>query len=289
MAYKGFCEFNFNDFLKGDVLEVLCAKFKYFYDLLFGPSDVNDYMNNENGEYLNFWLNKELTDGNISSISVPDFYSKLKSDHRSFDNQNKLKDKIFVIGKEELEHMNTLYDLYNIYNTIITLQVEDKKKCQDYYSVCVEKYTDSIRNCSNNKYTNFCNALKSFKEKYEKINSDSMGVCKSKNILPLPPEQTLLKEKNLDTEQTGGKQLQTLAGVPPQPLGTTSQETSEDSEQKVGGDLVQEVREDSVPETLEDTQQPPSLSVEGKQTDHYNRVVSVFSNRSLVKSSIRKK
>ncbi|KMZ98984.1 hypothetical protein PVNG_03823 [Plasmodium vivax North Korean] len=266
MAYKGFCEFNFNDFLKGDALEVLCAKFKYFYDVLFGPSDVNDYMNNENGEYLNFWLNKELTDGNISSISVPQFYSKLKSDDSSFDRGNKLQGKMLVIDKEELKNMKTLYDLYSIYNTIISLQVEDQKTCDDYYSECVKKYKDSTGNCSNIKFTNFCNALKYFKEKYDKINSVSLGVCKSKNILPLPHVNIIPDEKGPVTEQLVGEEKQSLTGFSPQILGTPSQETSVNS--------VQETSVNSVQVSLEDRQKAVSSSVEGKQNDDYNRVVS---------------
>ncbi|CAG9474664.1 unnamed protein product [Plasmodium vivax] len=276
-------------FIKNDVLEDLCAKFKCFYRLLFDPLGVNAYKNKENSEYLNFWLNKEFKKANISSISVPEFYSKLKFYDRSFDSGNKLQQKMFVFGKEELEHMNTLYDMHNIYNTIISLHAEDKKTCHEYSEECVEKYTDSIGNCSNIKFTNFCKALKSFKEKYDKINSVPMGICKGKNILPLPPEQIQLEEKVLDTELLGGEQKQSLADISPQLLEIPSRETSVNSVQTGRGDSVQEERGDSLPETLGDTQQHLSLSVEGKQTDNYNRVVSVFSNRSLVKSSIRKK
>ncbi|KMZ88616.1 hypothetical protein PVBG_04825 [Plasmodium vivax Brazil I] len=275
IAYKRYCDFNFDNFEKKSDLEVLCAKFKYFYSLLFfDPFGINAYRNNENCEYLSFWLNKEFKNGNISSISIPDFYLKLKSNDTSFDRGNKLKGKMLVIEQEELKIMNTLYDLYNIYNKIIYLKVEDQKTCNDYYSVCVKKYTDSMGNCSNKEYTNFCNALKSFKEKYEKINSVSMGVCRSKDILPLPSEQILLEDKDHVTEQLVGEEEQSLESFSSHLLGIQSQEMVADPVQDEIKDSVKGEKKVSVKEETGETQQPLSLSVEGKPTDNYNRVVS---------------
>ncbi|VUZ99425.1 PIR protein [Plasmodium vivax] len=255
--YKNYCELKFNIFPEKNKLEVLCAKFKYFYSLFFfNTFGVNAYRNNENVEYLNFWLNKELENENISSITIPDFYLKLKSDDSSFDSGNKFK----------------------------------KNKCHDYSAECVRKYKDSMEKCSNNKFTKFCNALNTFKEKYKKIDSVPLVVCKGNDILPLSNEEIIQKEKDIDTERFGGAKEQPLAGFPPKSLEIPSQETSVDSMQKGRGDSVQEERGDSVqtgrgdsvqeergdsvPETLGDTQQPLSLSVEGKRTDNYNRVVS---------------
>ncbi|KMZ76972.1 hypothetical protein PVIIG_06149 [Plasmodium vivax India VII] len=281
-TYKNYCVLHFNSFVEKDVLEDLCAKFKCFYSLLFDPIVENVFRNSENVEYLNFWLNKELKNENISSINAPHFYSKLKSDNSSFDSVNALQGKMLVINQEELKNMKTLYDLYNIYNTLKSLEDENNKTCHEYSTECAKIYTTSMENCSNNNFTKYCNALNSFNEKYEKIDSVAMGVCNSKNILPLSNAEIISKEKDLDTEPSGGEQKPSLVDVPPQLLGISLQETPEDLVQKVReelvqevrGDLMQGVRRDSVPETLGDTKQPLSLSVEGKQNGHYNRVVS---------------
>ncbi|KMZ76708.1 hypothetical protein PVIIG_05319 [Plasmodium vivax India VII] len=189
---------------------------------------------------------------------------------------------MLTIDPEELKNMNTLYDLYNIYNTLISLHVDDNKICRDYSEQCARLYTNSMKKCSDNKFTKFCNALNSFKEKYDQIYSLNTGVCNSSNILPLSQDKILLEVKDLDTEQLGGVKVESLKGFPPQSLGTKSQEASLDPVKEVRGDSGQEVRGDSVQQgigglvqqDIGDIQQSDTPVVEGKQSDNYNRVVS---------------
>ncbi|KMZ77049.1 hypothetical protein PVIIG_06227 [Plasmodium vivax India VII] len=187
------CEYNYNDFEEKDALKDLCAKFKCFYSLLFDPDGVKAYSDNENVEYLNYWLNNEFKNKKISSISASNFYQKFIFYDILFDTENRLRDKIYKIKEEHLKQMDILYDLNTIYNNIKSNLYYDKQKCIDYSKDCVHKYKEAIKPCSINKNTKYCDALMAFKIKYENIESMNLfGGDNTECVLPLP---TLVEEK----------------------------------------------------------------------------------------------
>ncbi|SCO73010.1 Plasmodium vivax Vir protein/Plasmodium variant antigen protein Cir/Yir/Bir, putative [Plasmodium vivax] len=143
-------------------------------------------MNKKNGEFLNFWLNKELkTKKNILSITVQEFYQKLIDEDSSFDGEKKLTNQIHDIKGEDLENMNILYDMYDIYNNVKT--TSDEENCKSYYAECVQKFKDAIERYSQDKNDEYYKALKSFKKKYEDYNGDNnLGGCKHEYLLKLP-------------------------------------------------------------------------------------------------------
>ncbi|CAI7724155.1 PIR protein [Plasmodium vivax] len=192
-TFKMSCEYNYNDFEEKDALKDLCAKFKCFYSLLFDPDGVKAYSDNENVEYLNYWLNNEFKNKKISSISASNFYQKFIFYDILFDTEKRLRDKIYKIKEEHLKQMDILYDLNTIYNNIKSNLYYDKQKCIDYSKDCVHKYKEAIKPCSINKNTKYCDALMAFKIKYENIESMNLfGGDNTECVLPLP---TLVEEK----------------------------------------------------------------------------------------------
>ncbi|CAI7720798.1 PIR protein [Plasmodium vivax] len=189
-----YCKIYFDDSFRNKDLENLCGKFKYLYDLVFGP--FNKYtMNEKNGEYLNYWLNKELNNKGISNISAKWFYQKIMNNDSFFDNEQHLEDKIHNIKVEDLEKMNILYEMYDIYNNIKTTY-NDEENCKLYSDECVKKFNDAIEKYSDDKNDEFYKALKSFKEKYDQSIEDNIfGGCNKEDLSKLPPlgEETELK------------------------------------------------------------------------------------------------
>ncbi|KMZ77086.1 hypothetical protein PVIIG_05520 [Plasmodium vivax India VII] len=188
IRYTYYCEINFDDSIRNKDLENICGKFKYLYDLVFPPFDDYASRNNENGEYLNYWLKKELESQNILSITAQNFYKKLTTNDSSFDNEQHLKDKIHDINTEDLEKMNILYHLNTIFHNIKMTSYDDETKCKSHSTECFQKFTDAIKKCSTDKKDKYCKALKSFKQKYEQLNEDNMfGWCKKEYLSTLPP------------------------------------------------------------------------------------------------------
>ncbi|VUZ99420.1 PIR protein [Plasmodium vivax] len=196
IRYTYYCEINFDGSIRNKDLENICGKFKYLYDLVFPPFDDYASRNNENGEYLNYWLKKELESQNILSITAQNFYKKLTTNDSSFDNEQHLKDKIHDINTEDLEKMNILYHLNTIFHNIKMTSYDDETKCKSHSTECFQKFTDAIKKCSTDKKDKYCKALKSFKQKYEQLNEDNMfGWCKKEYLSTLPPLEEETKHK----------------------------------------------------------------------------------------------
>ncbi|SBT52601.1 PIR Superfamily Protein [Plasmodium ovale wallikeri] len=171
--------------LKND--EVICAKFKCFYNLLLF-STLSDSKPKEHVEYLNFWLNDQLKNNINLSTRVNDFYQRLKLMRVIIDVENELENKIYDINEEHFTNMKNLHDLYSNYSNIkrITEVPTSENNCLEYSEKCVETYTKAIKKCSIDT-TIFCRALKNFKEKYDEINNSiSLKNCKEQTLLALP-------------------------------------------------------------------------------------------------------
>ncbi|KMZ88571.1 hypothetical protein PVBG_04780 [Plasmodium vivax Brazil I] len=166
----------------------ICCKFKNLYDLLFVSFGEYASRNNENSEYINYWLNKELKNKQITNMSAQVFYEKLITNDRFFDKQKKLiKNKIHDIEEEHLKKMNILYDLYTIYNKIKITTYDDKQNCKLYSDKIVQKFTEAIESYSTNKKDEFYKALKSFKKKYEDFNgNNNLRGCNKVYLSTLP-------------------------------------------------------------------------------------------------------
>ncbi|KMZ83168.1 hypothetical protein PVBG_05773 [Plasmodium vivax Brazil I] len=185
--------FSFDGNVRKDTLRSLCARFINLYYLIFVPFGPYASKNNENVEYMNYWLNKELKNEGKLNISATEFYEELIFNNSLFDTNKRLKDKIHKINDEDLEKMNTLYHLNAIFHNIKVTSYGDKTKCSSYSDQCVQKFKDAIKSCSADNNDKYCEALKSFKNKYEQLDeNNNFRWCKKEYLSTLPP----LGEKN---------------------------------------------------------------------------------------------
>ncbi|SBT56040.1 PIR Superfamily Protein [Plasmodium ovale wallikeri] len=182
-----------------------CEQFKKLYNLLFislvnnkkeGSLDDNDC------SFLNYWLNDKLRGNNIdNSISVIDFYKKLKGSNETTFKDEKLEKKLYNIEKHDLENMRKLYDLYNTKSKVsstltIGISTEESTSCLMHTNECYRKYRDAIINCHNGCY-DFYNALTYFKNKYKndlRLNSENTSSCRYEELFILPDYNAVLKE-----------------------------------------------------------------------------------------------
>ncbi|KMZ88618.1 hypothetical protein PVBG_04827 [Plasmodium vivax Brazil I] len=249
-SYADTCKKNFESFSNSNDLESVCAKFKYFYYLLFGiekggatgeslekfdeksglffygpgPWDntgsfnwvqVDDIeeqdghsslnseeiisINNFRGEFMNFWLNNQLKNKNIAADV---FYEKLMSKDELFDRDKKLKDNMHRIDHSHLERMNILYGLYDSYISLLYPAFNEKNSCGEHSNQCFQKYNKATKICFADRITEFCVALKVFKNKYDQIKDKNMlDDCNKRNILNLPffeipPKDYVLTSRN---------------------------------------------------------------------------------------------
>ncbi|SBT83648.1 PIR protein [Plasmodium ovale] len=203
-TYKNLCTFNGDVYSgKGKEYETICAKFKYLNFLLFGSTVEQTSHSNYHSAYMNFWLNYKLKSINNSNVCAQDFYEKLKTQDPTFDLENKIK--IKNINDDNLKLMTKIYDLYSSYNgiyKIINAASYDFTQCPRYSMECVLKYNDAIEKCPEDCVSNFCDALKVFKGKYEQLKEKNfVDGCEIKVLTPLPSDKTSLLD--LDAQRSG--------------------------------------------------------------------------------------
>ncbi|SBT01438.1 PIR Superfamily Protein, partial [Plasmodium ovale curtisi] len=182
-----------------------CEQFKKLYNLLF-----NSTLNNKKAEtlddndcsFLNYWLNDKLRGINIdNSISVINFYKKLKDSNVTIFKYEQLEKKLYNIEKHDLENIRKLYDLYNTKSKVsstlgIDVSPEESASCLMHTNECYRKYRDTIINCHNGCH-DFFNALTYFKNKYKNdlyLNSENTSSCTYEELFILPDYETVLKE-----------------------------------------------------------------------------------------------
>ncbi|VVA00080.1 PIR protein [Plasmodium vivax] len=170
--YGGKCEFKGLTYDgKENVQTDICKRFKcLIHNILKEVPEHNSPIEEADGEYLNYWLNREihLNNANICPIN---FYQHMIT----MDTENKLRklrNYMYYIEDDDVNNMNVLYLLYNNYkemNEIIDSDVPTEKTFMTYAKNCVEKYKSLDIQC-NRKHTDFCDYLSAFKKKYDKIN-----------------------------------------------------------------------------------------------------------------------
>ncbi|KMZ99275.1 hypothetical protein PVNG_02158 [Plasmodium vivax North Korean] len=252
--------FIFDGNVRKDTLRSLCSRFINLYYLIFVPFGPYASRYNENGEYMNYWLNKELKNNGTSNISATDFYQELISNNSLFDTNKRLKNKIHKINAEDLEKMNTLYHLNAIFYNIKMTSYGDKTKCSSYSDQCVQKFTDAIKSCSTTKKDKYCEALKSFKIKYEKFSGNNiLPGCNKEYILSLPP----LREED------------ELEAIIMEPDAGASKEVSHPEERKDQRIEAQGVLEQQEQESKQQMQ--PSLSpTEESNNENHISIFTIF-------------
>ncbi|SBT83105.1 PIR protein [Plasmodium ovale] len=184
---------------------IFCAQFKRLYDLLYNGTRVASIaasLDDIDRAFLNYWLNDKLRGTNIdNSISVNDFYKKLKGSNENIFKDKQLEEKLYNIENHALENMRKLYDLYNIKTKVSVTMAEDTLQeesalCLTYTKECYGKYRDAIINCLGDCF-DFYTALTDFRNKFEEDLSPftkSSISCKYKELFELPDYETVLIE-----------------------------------------------------------------------------------------------
>ncbi|CAG9474540.1 unnamed protein product [Plasmodium vivax] len=267
IRYTYGCIFISDDSFRMNDLENLCGKFINLYDLIFVPFVEYSTRNNENSEYMNYWLNKELNNKGISNLSAQAFYQKLITNDKFFDKQEGLiKTKMHYIEEEHLKKMNILYDLYTIYYDIKNTSYNNVEMCNSHSTKCFQKFTEAIQSCSPAKNDKYCEALKSFKNKYEQLNENNkFPWCNKEYILPLPP---LGEENDLKAIITGPG------------ADTSKQETLQEEKKDQDFGARNNLEQEEMKESKHPIQQP--FSVTGENNNDNN--ISIFTIFGIILS-----
>ncbi|SBS91281.1 PIR Superfamily Protein, partial [Plasmodium ovale curtisi] len=190
----------------------ICKNILYMYkflDKVQRSRNPSSTITNEDLEFLNYWLNVKLKNGNGNvSICINEFYKAIKSEEDYFKSRNIILESLFhVIDLDELENMELLYELYDNSRNILDMmrgQVytdderknEEQKSCLDYTEDCSKKYIKAMDKCLNGN-ADFYKALKDFKINYIAIEKETEDVskCKSSQYFHLPEYDPVLERK----------------------------------------------------------------------------------------------
>ncbi|VUZ99335.1 PIR protein [Plasmodium vivax] len=179
----------------------LCERFNYLIDLL--TKEKTKDLSKCDKEYLNFWLNDELsTTDNNSPFHVKDFYEKLKQ-KRSDPYINSLEGKLYNITHEHFENMRIKNNLYKNYGKIFNAESKIvcgiKKNCLEYSNICYSEYKKGLIRCFY-KQGNWCQKLSVFKNMYISDNKDASpsGEFSYNDLIDLP------RDEDVEYELYGG-------------------------------------------------------------------------------------
>ncbi|SCA59688.1 VIR protein [Plasmodium vivax] len=184
--YGGKCEFKGLTYDgKENVQTDICKRFKcLIHNILKEVPEHNSPIEEADGEYLNYWLNREihLNNANICPIN---FYQHMIT----MDTENKLRklrNYMYYIEDDDVNNMYLLYHLYNNYkemNDIIKSEIPNKETFMKYAKNCVNIYKSLDIQC-NGKHKDFCKHLNTFKKKYDEIdlNIDKLNVWVNRTL-----------------------------------------------------------------------------------------------------------
>ncbi|SBT56354.1 PIR Superfamily Protein [Plasmodium ovale wallikeri] len=173
----------------------ICEKFIYLYKFICSRKSQkqNQSLDSNDIAYLNYWLNNKLRNATIShNITVKDFYESMSLREVEFVGNGTFEKKLYDLEEKHFNNMNLLNYLYDnygvIFKNISTNKKEEKISCLQNAPEFINNYKKCIIQCPIND-TNFCKALKHFKEEYDKtlLGDDSITEkCLDQELLRLP-------------------------------------------------------------------------------------------------------
>ncbi|SBS89408.1 PIR Superfamily Protein [Plasmodium ovale curtisi] len=171
--YGDICTFTESTFVDNHKdINKICKKFKYLVDLLLIGKVESTANNNMTLQYLCYWLNDQLKKIHNNSVCAKVFHQEMKTKDREYKELNISNDNIYDIKIIEWENINKLinfYKKYNEINRIISTEQVNEDKCIKLSENCFLGYKNVDENCPNTN-TKYCEALKSFKSKHDKLN-----------------------------------------------------------------------------------------------------------------------
>ncbi|SBS94700.1 PIR Superfamily Protein [Plasmodium ovale curtisi] len=175
----------------------ICKDFFYMYKYLhefYNSRDPENTLTNEDFDFLNYWLNVKLKDGNSNaSMCINEFNKIKKNESANFISKKKKLDKdLRVIDPDNLENMELLYELYDNLRNILNMMrgqyypdegktnekmLEKENECEEKESAeneCEEKASEEKekekqKSCSD--YTEDCSTK--YKKAMDKCHNDN--------------------------------------------------------------------------------------------------------------------
>ncbi|SBT73086.1 PIR protein, partial [Plasmodium ovale] len=177
---------NFDPDKIGD-LKKLCNKFIYLVVELYNRNGGNTFNDNNDFDYLNYWLNARLHEINPENICTKFFFQNLRSKYSGIHISSEMSRGIYDIQAEDLDNLNTLYNLYKSFkelNKSINLNNPQESTYMEYAKSCVQHYQKLKDRCIGDG-VKFCKILTNFKTKYEEIDLCKY-TFKGKTVKKLP-------------------------------------------------------------------------------------------------------
>ncbi|SBT83580.1 PIR protein [Plasmodium ovale] len=171
--YCNFCKFDEGNYQEiSNSLNNVCKRFKYLLDTFYTNTKGNIYNINYVRAFLNYWLNKQLRSIKNNTLCVKVFRQNMQTFDTVNNELRNLREYIYDISGEELKNMYLLHSLqikYDKVHGIINSEYSNEKVCILLAEKCEREYKNIDENCPNTN-KNFCEAFKSFKSKYNKLN-----------------------------------------------------------------------------------------------------------------------
>ncbi|SBS89324.1 PIR protein [Plasmodium ovale] len=173
----------------------ICEKFICLYNIIGSTKSQkpNQSLDSNDIAYLNYWLNNKLRNATIShNITVKDFYESMSLSEEIFAGNDTFENKLYDLEENHFNNMNLLNYLYDNYGVIFKNISSNKKKenisCLQNAQEFIDNYKKCIIQCPLDD-TNFCKALKHFKEKYDETFFGEHNItekCIDQKLLRLP-------------------------------------------------------------------------------------------------------
>ncbi|SBS92058.1 PIR protein [Plasmodium ovale] len=168
-------------------LQKVCNKFIYLVDALYKRNGGNTFNADYDFDYLNYWLNARIHEIDPETICTKFFFQNLRSKYSGIHISSELRSEIYDIQAEDLDNLNTLYNLYKSFkelNKSINLNNPQENTYMEYAKNCINGYQELKKKCTRNE-AKFCNILTNFKNKYEAIDLCKY-TFKGKTVKKLP-------------------------------------------------------------------------------------------------------
>ncbi|EDL42764.1 variable surface protein Vir5-related [Plasmodium vivax] len=210
--YTNYCkdtQFTYNN---GNQVVHICKNMVKLYNsaILEHGYSKKHFTQNNVPEFINYWINKELTKAGINDDMRSQFCKKLDSITHNFDNQQLLKNKIYDIKKKDVKAMNILYEFYKIF---YELAQKGNNYLQDFLVNFRKNYNEGLIKCFNGADVKFCHELNKYIKFYEQRKGQLSNICDN-NKCPSLKKLTLLlspsKKELLNIAENGYKLIGSL-------------------------------------------------------------------------------
>ncbi|KMZ76805.1 hypothetical protein PVIIG_05829 [Plasmodium vivax India VII] len=209
----------------------LCIKFKKLINFIMLKIKTREFYNDQTYiPYMNYWLNYHVGQHKNSKFTAEEFYDIIEKRDPAFFAYN-FKINAHNINESDLKDMNSLYELYNVYYEIMTMDPSITDGCITKANKCFSLYKNLILTCPPGVDKNFCKALLKFRDAYNTLKTETE--CLNKELSELPSYDqviSLSQELATDREKTP-EQVQSVGG---ETISSTSTELSPEKNKMIG-------------------------------------------------------